>query len=154
MSATAEGPRAQAERFALLYLENLALLVPLQEVYSLEPVLDIDPTQRVGTSVGAVRSADSWFAVFSLSDNLEPCPTLPDAFRICAILARDGIAIALACRGVSSIAAAAVVRHAIPECMITAQSPVRALALHGNEVYCCTSVADLVPVLDPLEEAA
>jgi hypothetical protein len=136
------------KRFAALHLENVALLVPLHEVYSLEPVLDIDPIQRSGSSVGGVRSADSWFAVFSLSDDLEPVATLPDTFRICAILARDHIAIAVACRGVSTFAAAVLARHPLPECMITPQSPIRELALHGDQVYCCTSVADLASLLE------
>jgi hypothetical protein len=134
--------------FALLRLANVALLVPLHEVQSLESVEDIDKTRRIGGSAGALRRADSWITVFCLSDNLEPQPELPAAFRMCAILASGGTLVGLACQAVSSVNDAALTHHPLPTCMRATHSPIRALANHGERVYCRTTAADLVPFLE------
>jgi hypothetical protein len=135
-------------RFALLRLANIALLVPLHEVQSLESVEDIDTARRLRGSAGAMRRADSWLTVFCLSDNLEPQPELPAAFRICAILATGDTLVGLACQAVSTVDDLALTHHPLPTCMRTAPSPIRALASEGEQVYCRTTVADLVPFLE------
>jgi hypothetical protein len=134
--------------FALLRLANVALLVPLHEVQSLESVEDIDKSRRIGGSAGALRRSDSWVTVFCLSDNLEPQPDLPAAFRMCAILATGGTLVGLACHAVSSVDDAALTHHPLPSCMRATHSPIRALAKQGERVYCRTTAADLVPFLE------
>ena len=148
MSTDLRPSSAQTQRFAVLELANIALLVPLHEVYSLESALDIDSTRKSDGSIGAIRNGESWFTVFSLSDNLEPISTLQSTFRICAILATNDAAVGLACRSVSSIDNAVLTHHALPECMRTAHSPVQALTRHGEHIYCRTSLRDLVPLLE------
>jgi hypothetical protein len=138
----------EAQRFAVLQLTRIALLVPLHEVYSLESAIDIDSLRKSGRSVGAIRRAESWFSVFSLSDNLEPISTLQVTFRICAILATADAAVGLACRSVSSVDSAVLAHHPLPECMRTVRSPIQALTRHGEHIYCRTSLLDLVPLLE------
>ena len=136
------------QRFAVLELASIALLVPLHEVYSLESAIDIDPTRNPGGSVGSIRNAGSWFTVFSLSDNLEPMSTLQDTFRICAILASPEAAVGLACRSVSSIEDAVLAHHPLPECMRAVGSPIQGLTRRDKNIYCRTSLQDLVALLE------
>jgi len=135
-------------RFALLRLANIALLVPLHEVQSLESVEDIDTARRLRGSAGAMRRADSWLTVFCLSDNLEPQSELPAAFRMCAILASGATLVGLACHAISSLDDVALTHHPLPTSMRAAPSPVLALASEGEQVYCRTTVADLVLFLE------
>jgi hypothetical protein len=148
VSRQSNGGDAGSRLFALLRLASVALLVPLHEVQSLESVEDIDKSRRVGGSAGALRRADSWVTVFCLSDNLEPQPELPAAFRMCAILATGGTLVGLACHAVSSVDDAALIHHPLPTCMRATHSPIRGLAKQGERVYCRTTAADLVPFLE------
>jgi hypothetical protein len=148
VNAAAQSSSAEAQRFAVLQLAKIALLVPLHEVYSLESAIDIDQTMRSGGSVGAIRSADTWFTVFSLSDDLEPASTLEAAFRICAILTTGHTAVGLVCRSVSSIDGSLLDQHPLPGCMRTLHSPIQGLVRHGEHIYCRTSASNLVLLLE------
>jgi hypothetical protein len=148
VSAGVHQASTEAQRFAVLQLAGIALLVPLHEVYSLESAIDVDSTRKSGGSVGAIRNAESWFTVFCLSDNLEPISTLQATFRICAILATADAAVGLACRSVSSVDSSVLAHHPLPECMRTVHSPIQGLTRHGEHIYCRTSLHDLVPLLE------
>lgn len=143
MSAQPAQAFAVSERFAVLNLESVALLVPLHEIYSLESARDIDSTRSAGGSVGAVRSADSWFSVFFLSDDLKPQTSLPDTFKVCAILAVGAVTLSLACRSVATLENTILDLQPLPECMRTAGSPIQALAHDGERLLCRTSMLAL-----------
>jgi hypothetical protein len=139
---------ADPQRFAVLRLANIALLVPLNEVHSLELLSQIDTERRSPSTIGSVRVSETWLPVLSLSDDLAPESQSSEPLRICAILASAEHAIAIACREIVSVDAAAIAHHAIPPSMRTAHSPVQALARHGDEVFCRTSTAHLAQLLD------
>jgi hypothetical protein len=132
----------------MLRLSSIALLLPLTEVYSVESVLDLDPQRKSGGSVGAVNSAGEWFPVFCLSDNLEPVTTLPETFRVCAILGIGDVALALAGRSLSAVDNTTLKSQPLPDCMRTSRSPVRALAHDGQKIFCHTSLTNLLPILE------
>lgn len=140
--------KSPAQRFAVLQLSGVALLVPLAEVYSLESALDVDRTRRSDRSVGAIRSAGDWFPVFCLSDDLDALDEIPDSFKVCAVLAASNMALALACRSVSTLDSTALQHHPLPASMHVAGSPVRSLAFDGERIFCHTSLTDLVPLME------
>jgi hypothetical protein len=148
VSAQLDNARVDPQRFAVLRLAHVALLVPLNEVHSLELLSQIDTERRNPSTIGSVRVSDTWLPVLSLSDDLAPESQSNEPFRICAILASADNAIAIACREIVSVDAAAIVHHAIPPSMRTANSPIQALVRHGDEVFCRTSAADLARLLD------
>jgi hypothetical protein len=137
-----------SQRFAVLQLVGVSLLIPLTEVYSVESVLDLDRHRKSKGSVGSVRSSGEWFPVFSLTDDLEITGTLPETFRVCAIVGIGNIALALAGRSLVALDNSTIHHHPLPECMRTPRSPVRALAYDGQRILCETSVNDLVPIIE------
>lgn len=149
-------PAANTQRAAALHLQGISLLVPMREVYTLESALDLDRQRRSGRSIGALRIADSWLAVFCLSDRLEPLATLSTEFKVCAVLASEGGAIAIACRSVETLAESGLTQIALPVCMRTAASPILGLTCNRgadrsiDRVYCRTSAAGLVSFLEPV----
>jgi hypothetical protein len=76
--------------------------------------------------------------------SLEFLASLPDARRICVMLAVGSALFGLACEAVSTVDAEHLDAVALPACMSTPDHPISALARSDNDVLCVTCAADLL----------
>jgi hypothetical protein len=126
-----------------LTLGEATLAVPQGEVHTLESMLDLEPDGQ-GLRIGWITLHGQRWPVYCPSASLEPLASLPDARRICVMLAVGSELFGLACESVSTVDAEHLDAVALPTCMATSEHPISALARSGDEVLCITCAADLL----------
>jgi len=139
-----EAPDRHAAPLASLCVGRLLLAVPLRDLQSLEPILDVDRQNRDGRSAGTIELRTGPCPVFCVDEALtvvgEPSPDQ----RICAILAGgEAGSFGIICSAVESLGGDALASFDVPACMAAADSPIDGLALHGRRVFCRTTGAAL-----------
>jgi hypothetical protein len=147
MSGAATPLATLPARLAVLRFTRLQLALPLGELVSLEPVLDVDFDDRQVPSIGSLRAAQEQCRVFALSDALEVQGEAPQDHRICAVVDLGSERVALTCRAVATVETGAISAFPLPQCMRTAVSPVRGLLEADGEVLCWTDAAGLARIL-------
>lgn len=137
-------PVKHATLLASLRVGRLTLAVPLRDLQSLEPVLDIDTQERPGRSAGVIELRGGFCAVFCVDDSLAVLTDLGPEHRICAVLAGGELGpFGLVCSAVEAVGGDGLASFRIPASMHAADSPLQGLTLHGNRVLCCTTGAAL-----------
>jgi hypothetical protein len=122
----------------------LTLAVPLRDLQSLEPVLDVDTQNRDARSVGTIELRSGDCPVFCIDESLAVLSNPRPEHRICAILAGgDAGPFGLICGAVEVLGSEGLASFGVPPCLFTAGSPLEGLALHGRRVLCRTSGAGL-----------
>lgn len=135
--------------YSVLRLDFLALLVPQQDVRTLEPVEDLDTAEPPANGVGWVRVGNQRYPVFCFSEQLRRLPAVPPSRRICAVLAAGERAFGVMCSEVSMLRLPDLRVTAMPEAMILPGRPIHALALHEGTVMCVSSAARLIAHAHP-----
>ncbi len=82
--------------------------------------------------------------VYCLSVQLEALRAIPDECRICVLLELEGGYFGLLCNEVTAIQHSQLRLHAVPACMHFPHTPIRALAVHEDQLLCVTTSTDLV----------
>jgi len=141
------GPWLEIPHFAVLSIDGLNLLLPQQDIHTVEPVLDLEPATSEGVQVGWISRDQERWPVYCLSADLEPMRELPIERRVCVILDHDELGFGLACEQMTTLQQAHLSFFAVPECMRMPGSPLRALARHDEGVLCVTTAADLAGFL-------
>jgi hypothetical protein len=132
---------------AVLGIGNLSLAIPLQDLCSIESVLDIDTNDRSGDRLGSIDSPQGRCPVFCLTEAIELTVTPPGDRRICAIIAGADSVFGLMCSDVAALNADTLINAEVPACMRNAWSPFDGLAVQGDRVLCRTSGASLAQLL-------
>ena len=135
--------RSRHPRYVALTLGDATLAVPQGEVHTLESMLDLEPDAQ-GLRVGWITLHGQRWPVYCPSASLEPLPSLPDARKICVMLAAGSELFGLACESVSTLDAEHLDAVALPACMSTPDHPIGALARSGDDVLSVTCAADLL----------
>ena len=91
--------RTRPSRYVALTLGDATLAVPQSEVHTLESMLDLEPDGE-GLRVGWITLHGQRWPVYCPSASLEPLASLPDARRICVMLAVGSELFGLACETV------------------------------------------------------
>jgi len=141
------GPWLDRSHFAVLSIEGLSLLLPQQDIHTVEPVLDLELTTGERGYAGWINREEERWPVYCLSADLEPLRDLPIERRVCVILDHDESGFGLACEQMTTLQQAHLSFFAVPECMRTPGLPVRALARHDEGVLCVTTAVDLAGFL-------
>jgi hypothetical protein len=132
------------QRFALIELDEVALLLPQSDLHGVEPVLDVDPRLAVGGAAGKIRLRTGLWPVFCPSDDLEPLAQLLPKRRICAMLLAGNQLFGLVCTSVGSLLAPEVKSIPVPECMPASSAVLGELALYAGRIVCVTTSARLL----------
>lgn len=132
------------QRFALIELDEVALLLPQQDLHGVEPVLDVDTRLAAGGAAGKIRLRTGLWPVFCPSDDLEPLAQLLPKRRCCAMLLAGNQFFGLICTSVGSLLAPDVKRMPLPECMPASSAVLGELGLHAGRIVCVTSSARLL----------
>jgi hypothetical protein len=136
------------DRYVVLGLGNLRLLLPQRQVYTIEPALDVERSEETDERRISIDGA-SW-PVHCLSEDLRPMREVPSTRRICLLLRTTTGLLGLLCDRVALYGGGGEIQVLpVPGCMLTPDSPLRGLVLQGEEVLCLTCAEDLVACVDP-----
>ena len=133
--------------FAVLSLEGLNLLLPQEDVHSVEPILDVEPATNQRTAASWVDQAQERWPIYCLSPELDTMRDLPVERRVCVLLDRDEVGFGLAVEQVTALQQGQLRFFSLPICMRTPGSPVRAMACQDEAVLCVTTAIDLADYL-------
>lgn len=152
---TLPGP-ATTDRYGVLTLDELSLLIPQQQIHALEPGFDVQRAEGDGGAWIAV--AGDLYPVYCLSEDLRPVPETRGGRRICVLLDTGSRLFGLLCDQVAMLDRARTETVPLPECMRTPDTPLQELALHGERVFCVTSAPELLACVGehplPLHDSA
>jgi len=135
----------QAAQYAALSFGRFRVVVPLQDLHSLEPVLDVDTQQRNGHGIGSIELRDGCSTrVYCLDELFSLCDAPPSDQRICAVL-DDGAEsqLCLVCGTVEALSGEVLTDFPMPACMTSTATPLAGLALLAGRVVGRTSGAAL-----------
>jgi hypothetical protein len=122
----------------------LTLAVPLRDLQSLEPVLDVDTQNCGGASAGTIDLRTGRCPVYCVDESLAILKDPRPEHRICAILdGGDAGPFGLICGAVEALEGDGLASVGVPPCMRTPDSPLEGLTLHGRRVLCRTTGAAL-----------
>jgi len=137
------GPQPAAH-YVLLSMDTLRLLIPQNQVRTLEPGFEVRYPDTGGT--GWIEIEDMRSPVYCLSRNLEPLVTPPASRNVCVLLESEHGLFGVLCDQVAMFGEIAA--EPLPKCMRSAGTPIRGLALHGEQVLCIGSAAGLLACLE------
>jgi CheW-like domain len=140
---------APQERYVIVTLGELRLLLPQHQIYTLEAALDVERPEGEEQRGWISIDGASW-PVYCLSADLRPLREVPPARRICLLLRIDDSLLGLLCDGVTLYGGQGEPRILpLPGCMQAPNTPLRGLALQGEEVLCLTCAEELRACADP-----
>lgn len=133
--------------FVVLAIGQVRIALPERDIRTLELVNALQPVAH-GSSVGAIALEGSDWPIFGLSEELDPLSELPEGCRVCVLMEVEGRRFGLACDDVRDVRSDQVRLAALPACMASAESPVKQLAISGDNVFCVTTVRLLADHLE------
>lgn len=131
------------ERFAVLVFAGLQVLIPQNDIFSLEPIIDMTPPDADSRSVGQLQQSGHAWSLYALSANLTLLTSRPDSYRIAILIKNSQPVCGLLCEQVYSIERSEISIHPVPAAMQCENSPLLALAMVGEEVRCISSATIL-----------
>ncbi len=123
-----------AQAFVILSLGTCRLLLPQSEMRLLESVLDVQISEPPVNGLGWLPFDGSQWPVYGLDAKLNPLLVLPPTYRICALVSHADGYFGLVCTDVVTVAAETLDVRPLPVPMVRPQSPVRGVALQGDQV--------------------
>ncbi len=133
---------SSASRQALITIDSLLLVVPQNEIITLEPVEDIDQSIVQGRSVGSLKIETGVIPVFNLDRHL--CLTgLEVDRRIVVALANDGSNFAILADELSIIEADLITWNLLPKAVRSEHSPVSQVGILEERLVCLTRARDI-----------
>jgi len=143
----------RADRFVVLQMEAITLIVMQAEVVALEPVLDVQVmnTQALpnyANASGFLPLTAGACPVYTLDENLNTLDQIPPTYRICAVMRNRPNDYALSCVAVHLLSRNEVSLHATPRSMLNARSPILQLLVHDGKLLLGTTAAALHAHLD------
>lgn len=132
-------PLQLVERYALIKLGSLNLMLLQDSIRTLESIADLDLNAPPKNGIGWISFQGSAWPVYCLSEDLGIHKTLPESYRICALLSIKHGFMGLVCNEVILIEKSEVRPQPIPICMVSAYSPITALVHDEDSMACLTS---------------
>jgi hypothetical protein len=134
-------------RFINLVFDGLPLLIPQNDIYSLEPTVDMTSTATDNGSVGQLKQSGHVWSLYALSSELSLLNSCPETYHIAILMKNVQPAFGLLCEQVDTIDRNQISIHPVPPAMKTENSPLLALALYGDEVRYISSASALSHLL-------
>lgn len=143
MSANPLQAIESSEYFANVTFAGLQLLIPQNDIYSLEPTVDMTPCPDVIGAAGQLQQGNEMWSLYALSSDLSLFDSCPDSYRIAVLLKNVKPLYGLLCEQIDSLARNQISIHPIPTAMRNPTSPLLALALYGEEIRYISSASAL-----------
>jgi hypothetical protein len=137
----------QADLYAVLSMDGRKLLLPQNEVCSLEPVVDINEQAKLPGTVGWIEFQDLQCSVYCLGKDLVTLAEIAKTKRMCVLLGDGERYLGLVCDQIETLRHEQLSLHPLPACMQNPVSPILALAIYREEVGCVTTMTRLATFL-------
>jgi chemotaxis signal transduction protein len=133
-----------SEHFALLVFEDMKLLIPQTDIYSLEPVADMLPaSDKQLNSVGEINQGGQVWPVYALSTDLNALNSIPKSSRIIILMKNVQPEYGLLCDQVDTIKRSEISIHPVPAAVQGKNSPLLAIAIQDSQVRYISSASAL-----------
>ncbi len=129
-------------RYAVLTIDERALLIPQQQLHALEPAFDVQRSEA--GDAGWIAVAGVNWPVYCLSEDLRPIREAPADRHFCVLLESGAGLLGVLCDQVVMLEQMELEILPLPRCMRTAGTPLQGLVLHSERVLCVTSADDLL----------
>jgi hypothetical protein len=136
-----------SEHFAVLVFAGLQLLIPQNDIFSLEPTIDMTPSTTTIGSVGQLQQSNQAYALYALSAELTLLNSCPESYRIAVLMKNVNPVYGVLCEQIDTIKRDQLSIHPVPAAMRRENSPLLALALVGEEVRYISSANALSRLL-------
>ena len=133
--------------FIQLNLGKMKVLIPQDEVQSLESTLDISVEKKDMNSIGNIINNGVTHNVFNFDDKLNVIQSMSESRRICVCLQNNDVAYGVTCDAVNKIASQEVKLVELPECMKNEYCPVLYLGIYKNRVLNVVNTSTLNKVI-------
>jgi hypothetical protein len=140
-------PVAAPERYALVKLDGMNLMLQQDGIRTLESLADLRPGDPPENGIGWIDFQQAEWPVYCLTEDLAITIALPPSRRICALLSVKNGFVGLACNEVVLLQESVGRPHVVPDCMTSARSPITALVHYGEGMACLTSTHRLADYL-------
>jgi hypothetical protein len=137
----------QKPLYACLSLGRQALLLPQNDIRTLESVLDVSTADRPVNGVGWLCFESSRWPVYGLDEALRPLLAIPLQQRICALLICAHGYFGLVCTDVATMQGSQIRIRSLPAAMVSPHSPVCGLTLDHGRVCLVSTAAALAELL-------
>lgn len=141
------GP-ANGAGFVSMDLDDGTLLLPHQDVASIESVAALVPEEQEKPLVGYLELANARWPVVCISGDMEPLTSVPAGRRICLLLRSGERGFGVLCDGIQMLDAEALRVQELPACMAASFSPLAGLAIQEGKVVSMTSASLLAGFLE------
>ena len=141
-----ENSNQSTQGFMQLSIGKVSLLLPLEQVVSLETVLDIEWNASEFGLLGQIKSGGTDRPVFSLGEDLQFVDELTEERKVCVCLGNNENGFGIICDQVNTLDSSEVELVDLPSCMETENTPVNALAIKDKQVMSVTN-ADAIEKL-------
>lgn len=129
----------EPELIAALDLGALTLAVPITQLHSLRPALDLEPSRSGDALIGSIRIGSIAVPIFHYDSVLRPSRQVPVDYRVCAILADGDRVLGLLCKHAEAVSLKALRQEGVPDCLRAPASPVDSLLIGTERVLCRTN---------------
>jgi len=136
-----------SEHFAVLVFAGLQLLIPQNDIFSLEPTIDMTPSTTTIGSVGQLQQSNQAYALYALSADFTLLNSCPESYRIAVLMKNVNPVYGVLCEQIDTIKRDQLSIHPVPAAMRRENSPLLALALVGEEVRYISSANALSRLL-------
>ena len=139
--------------FATLSIDHLRLLLPHRQVHTLEPIADVELSEKQNGQIGWLEAAGLKSPIYSFSRNLAILDVIPDGRRIAVVMVADSGSIGVLCDDLKIMPRTRFISHPLPTCMNAVGTPVTGLAIHNDAVCCMSSANHLLKYLSEKAQA-
>ena len=146
-------PGQSTQGFMQLAIGMLNLLLPMEQVVSLESVLDITLDESESGLLGQIIVGGTGRPVFNLGEDLQLVDELTEARKVCVCLDNDENGYGIVCDQVNTVLGTEVELVALPACMGMDNTPIHALAIKDKYVMSVTNAGAVRRLISQLQQA-
>jgi chemotaxis signal transduction protein len=141
-----------AQGFMQLSIGKVNILLPLQQVASLETVLDIEWNDSEFGFLGKINSGGTCRPVFNLGEDLQFVDELAEERKVCVCFGNDENGFGIICDQVNTLDSTDVELVDLPSCMKKENTPVNALAIKDKQVMSVTNAEAIGKLITLLQQ--
>ena len=135
-----------------LSIGKVSLLLPLEQVVSLETVLDIEWNDSESGFLGQIQLGGTGRPVYNLGEDLQFVAELAEERKVCVCLGKDENGFGIVCDQVNTLGNSEVKLVDLPSCMATENTPVNALAIKDKQVMSVTNTDAIKKLITQLQQ--
>lgn len=136
-----------AKEFVKLIFGKTRILLPAEELLSIEPGINVRQPKDVNDIYGSITVNNADIHVYTLDDDLHLLPVLDNKRQVCVCLDNSHCRIGILCDDASAITLNDIKLHGLPEYMHTDDTVIFAIAENNNNLYCISKTADLMQLI-------